>query len=119
MSPIILIVILLICIFFAMTQNEYYTPTSQMAKLCLYCTAWCKYSQMILPEWKKLSDFVKQNNMPIELTMIDCEKDSNICSAEGITGYPTVVLVKKDGKKINYTGERKSEAMIKFIKSSL
>ena len=75
-------------------------------------TGWCHYSKILQPEWRKLEKHYK-NHKKIKIIDIKCEKKRNkeICNKFKIKKYPTLIKV-KDGKVINYNGERK---LSKFI----
>jgi len=72
----------------------------------------CGHCKKMMPEWKKLKS-KKFNNCKI----VDYEKDENPeeMKAHNINGFPTIKLIKKDGKVISYEGDRKSNAFAEFI----
>lgn len=61
----------------------------------LFYTDWCGYSRQFLPEWEKLAStkFTKYVNFE----KFECDQSQNICTANEITGYPTIKFTKSDG----------------------
>jgi thioredoxin-like negative regulator of GroEL len=46
--------------------------------------------------------------------MISCEDQQDKCAAEGVNGYPTVILYVA-GKPIQFNGNRTSDALVAFV----
>jgi thiol-disulfide isomerase/thioredoxin len=84
--------------------------------LYLFYTSWCGASKAFLPEWDKIARL-----KDIKMVAVDCDKDENQCSANNITGYPTIML-KKSGvsQMLRYVdrGPRTAENVIAFIQSN-
>lgn len=80
------------------------TPT-----LKLYYTNWCGWSKKFLPTWDELTKNVKD----VAFEKIDCEKQK----CENVPGFPFIVL-EKNGKKINYNGNRTYDDVLKFLTSN-
>lgn len=96
----------------AHVNKQFVLPQSKH-KLCLYHTNWCGACARFKPTWNQ---FLSQNNGTIQTDSIDCDKDTNACLK--IKGYPTIILHKKDGTNIEFTGNRSVEAINDFIKNN-
>ena len=66
------------------------------ARIYMFYTEWCGFSQKAQPEWAKLEQalsgggyFGKTHVIPIK---VDADKDRKLASLYGINAYPTVVL---------------------------
>lgn len=100
-------------------QTQVNTQNVNDNKLKLFYATWCGYSKQFFPVWEQIKQHVSNNpELQTHCEQYDCDKDNNICSEYGIEGFPTVVLVKKDGSKIMYTGERSVSAVINFVKNN-
>ena len=51
----------------------------------------------------------------------DCDTSKDVCNSNGITGYPSLILFKNDGSKVNYpsTQPRVYELIVNFVKTNL
>lgn len=71
------------------------------ARLTMFYTEWCGFSQKAMPEWAKLEQKLGGDGYfgKTHLTMvkIDAEKDQKTASLYGINAYPTVVLETQEG----------------------
>lgn len=80
----------------------------------LYYANWCGHCVRFKPEWEKLKKMV-ENDPDIVLEDYESEKNSQKIQDEGISGYPTILVVVGD-KKTEYNGPRTAEALLKYIK---
>jgi protein disulfide-isomerase-like protein len=91
---------------------------SEGAKIVLYYVPWCPHCKNVMPEWKKLeakTESEEVNNTTVK--KVDCEQQPEEAQKQKVEGFPTILLF-KDGKVINYDGERTAEALKEFIKNS-
>lgn len=68
---------------------------------------WCGHCKRLAPTWEKLADEVADNE-GVHVAKVDCTTQRDVCSAQGVRGYPTLKLFTggdaSDGKK--YAGSR-------------
>lgn len=86
-------------------------------KIKLHYSPHCGYCTEFLPEWEKFNNYVLDNNLDIHVEKINCDKNMNLC--QGIQGFPTVLLYKRNGdiiKMENYPRTR--EGLLDFIKAN-
>lgn len=90
--------------------------STQKDRLCLYYTNWCGYSKQFLPEWEKLKEKIMSSDLKnkIKLEDYECDQNKQICEQANIKGFPSVVLYKTNGGKVNYNGERTVDALLQF-----
>lgn len=88
------------------------------ARLILYYADYCGHCKNFLPTWKQLKE---GKDLPgIIFDEYDCVAQQNVCSSNGITGYPTMVLSKADGSKIQYPPQPRTYNMVvDFVKKNL
>jgi len=70
----------------------------------------CPHCDDFKPEWDKFVAAVKTQKLPIDTTSVDGSKGNDA----GIKGFPTV-LITKDGNTTTYSGDRTSDALIKYV----
>ena len=123
-----IIIITLICVFllFSFISEETFTNSenknSNLVKVYNFNTSWCGYSVRFQPEWDKFQKEVTSRNDLLNINAYDikCDIDDNkqMCIDYEITGFPSIII-EINGKKINYNGERTSDALIETIKKLL
>lgn len=53
----------------------------------------------------------------IVFAAVDCTRDTNVCSSQGVRGYPTLKYFSYLKVKVDYHGGRKREDFIAFLKN--
>lgn len=77
---------------------------------------WCKKFD---PEWERFVEMVKTEKIDVEVRKINAEEARDEVKKENIQGFPHIHLKTKAGKRMDYEGERKAEALIEFVKQNL
>lgn len=71
-----------------------------------------------MPTWSQLAEkFVGNDN--VKIAKVDCtiQENRDICSEQGINGFPTLVIY-KEGKKISeYIGSRSLNDLFEFVET--
>jgi len=62
----------------------------------------------LAPTWEKLA---KEFQRQVTVAEVNCEDYKSLCSSEGVTGFPMLFFYPVSGKKSEYPGNRKLEAM--------
>ena len=99
------------------------TPASGEVIVALFYAPWCGHCKTFKPIFQdamtklngktaKKSDI---SGKTIRLSMIDCDENPDIGKKYGISGYPTIKILKDDGKTIEYEGDRSLAGMNKFL----
>jgi len=90
-------------------------------KFGVYYAMWCGHSKSFLNEYEKNLKPALANDPKLKDTVIvvlnDCVKNEEVC--QNIPGFPTLILHKPDGKNIEYSGDRSTQDIIKFIKANM
>ena len=128
MNRINIILIICIIIFFIYffivpikSSNKKNNTEIKNNKLVVYYAPWCRYSIEFLEEWNKnLLPAVKNAsdiNTKVIFEAINCDENKEICNK--IEGYPTIILYTSDGNVNEYTGERTTEEILKYVRGYL
>lgn len=92
------------------------------ARLTMFYTEWCGFSQKAMPEWAKLEQKLGGDGYfgKTHLTMVkvDAEKDPKTASLYGINAYPTVVLETREGS-YDYDKRVTADGLLAFLRSHL
>merc|ERR1711881_463484 len=70
---------------------------------------WCGHCKRLAPTWEELAGKFAEN-AGVKIAKVDCTEGNNknreICTAQGVNGFPTLNIY-KDGEKVDeYNGKR-------------
>ena len=75
----------------------------------------CPHCVKLMPEWKK---FVGMNNTSILPRAVEKDEDRSIVKKYNVTGFPTILLLDKNGIKLEtYEGPRTAEGLLNFLRT--
>merc|ERR1712059_60618 len=83
---------------------------------------WCGHCKRLAPTWEELAKKYEGNDK-VTVGHVDCTADDNVnrelCSANGVNGFPTLNIY-KDGVKVEeYSGKRDLTELAAFIEKHL
>jgi thiol-disulfide isomerase/thioredoxin len=92
------------------------------ARLTLFYTEWCGFSQKAMPEWAKLEKKLEGDGYfgktHLNLVKVDADRDKKTATLYGITAYPTVVLETQEGS-FDFDKRVTAENLLTFLRSHL
>lgn len=68
----------------------------------------CGHCKKLAPTWQNLA---KELQRSVTVAEVNCEDYKSLCSSEGVTGFPMLFFYPASGKKTEYSGSRKLEAL--------
>ena len=72
----------------------------------------CGHCDKLMPKWKQ---FVAQNKSGIKTRAVEMSKDKSLVKKYKIQGYPTILLLGKNGKKLDtYDGPRTVDGLLDY-----
>jgi thiol-disulfide isomerase/thioredoxin len=92
------------------------------ARLTMFYTEWCGFSQKAMPEWAKLEQKLGGDGYfgktHLNMIKVDADKDKKTATLYGIDAYPTVVLETQEG---SYTFDKRVTAdnLLAFLRGHL
>lgn len=112
---VLLLVITTFIIYYRLEKFDNKKP----AKVILFYTEWCKYSQKMLPVWEDVIKGIKNSNSyNLTFEKYDCDKNQEKCKEFEIDYLPTIYFV--NGKeKTKYTDEIDSGQLGLFLMNQL
>lgn len=87
----------------------------------MYYADWCPHCKPLKPifkEWSK-DGSVQVNGKTVFLEMVEADADAEKVSKAGVKGFPTFILHKANGSKMEFDGERTKDGWEAFLKSNL
>ena len=103
--------------------DENISKSIENVELIIFHTTWCPHSKTALKTWKKIKE--NRNNSIVNkyrvlFKEVDCDKDEEIADAYNIEGYPTIKLIKNNGKEIiEFDAKLTEETCDEFLNSTL
>jgi len=89
----------------------------------MFFAPWCGHCKRLAPTWEQLAvKYNKAEEREVLIAKVDCTVTPALCSAQDVTGYPTLKFFKSGFEKedgVKYRGNRDQAALEKFIKEKL
>ena len=76
----------------------------------------CGHCKKLAPTWVKLA---KELQHTASIAEVNCEDHKSLCSTEGVTGFPMLYFYPSSGKKTEYTGNRRLEALRGWVERAM
>merc|ERR1719458_2406777 len=84
---------------------------------------WCGHCKRLAPTWEELAaKHNKDVDSEVTIAKVDCTVATALCSAQDVTGYPTLKFFKNGAEKddgVKYRGQRDLASLEKFINEKL
>uniref|UniRef100_A0A1A9ZP08 Thioredoxin domain-containing protein n=1 Tax=Glossina pallidipes TaxID=7398 RepID=A0A1A9ZP08_GLOPL len=84
--------------------------------LVMFYAPWCGHCKNTRPEFNAAANAMREESR-IVFAAVDCTRDTNVCSNQGVRGYPTLKYFSYLKVKLDYHGGRKREDFIAFLKN--
>jgi len=96
-----------------LTEDNFESSIRSNLTFIKFYVPWCGHCTRLKPVWEDLAYKAEGGNFKI--AEVDCSKNGKVCDAQGLDGYPSLILF-KDGKKVGeYSGKRTSSEMLAFV----
>jgi thioredoxin-like negative regulator of GroEL len=113
------------------SMEESFQNNKEEPRIVLYYVPWCPHCKNVMPEWNKLEKEMstekqeenetktetKTETEKVKVEKVNCEEKPEEAQKQNVEGFPTIILF-KDGKVLNYEGERTMESLKEFIESN-
>ncbi|GLT49837.1 hypothetical protein SLA2020_233670 [Shorea laevis] len=80
---------------------------------------WCGHCKKLAPEYEKAASKLSSHDPPIVLAKVDANEEANkdIANQYEVKGYPTVKILRNEGKVIQeYKGPRDADGIVDYLK---
>ncbi|CAE6391495.1 unnamed protein product [Rhizoctonia solani] len=96
-------------------NNDSFKTTVDGEELILveFFAPWCGHCKALAPQYEEAATTLKAAG--IKLAKVDCTENSDLCQANGVGGYPTLKVF-RHGKDKEYSGPRKADGIVSYMK---
>ncbi|KAI8088079.1 thioredoxin-like protein [Gilbertella persicaria] len=85
--------------------------------LIKFFAPWCDHCKALKPEYEQSATLLEAEGMMV--AEVDCTSNSDICEKYKIQGYPTLQIFRKGQPSDIYSGERKADSIVNYMKKHL
>lgn len=84
--------------------------------LAEFFAPWCGHCKTLAPHYVEAAKILHEE-FEIPIAQIDCTENQDLCMEQGIKGYPSLKVFKKNGEVVTeYQGQRTKDAIVQFMK---
>jgi len=89
--------------------------------IIMYGANWCKYTQKLTPKWLGLQTRIRAENLSkdINIAKVECTKDMDFCTSQGIDGFPTIYVYENGKKYEEYLGNHEVNEMFTYVQEQV
>eukprot|EP00088_Acartia_fossae_P068785 TRINITY_DN879_c1_g1_i10.p1 TRINITY_DN879_c1_g1~~TRINITY_DN879_c1_g1_i10.p1 ORF type:complete len:406 (-),score=166.65 TRINITY_DN879_c1_g1_i10:400-1617(-) len=107
----------------SLTEDNFKDEVSAGPHFVMFFAPWCGHCKRLAPTWDTLAEkYNKDADQEVKIGKVDCTQQTALCSAQDVTGYPTLKFFKSGAEKedgVKYRGNRDQAALEKFIRESM
>ncbi|GAA6036211.1 hypothetical protein JCM8097_006838 [Rhodosporidiobolus ruineniae] len=96
-----------------LTQSSFGDFAASDLSLIEFFAPWCGHCKALAPHYEEAATILKKDKIPI--AKVDCTVETELCSSQGVNGYPTLKVFRK-GVPADYTGTRKTDGIVSYMK---
>jgi len=97
-----------------LTERNFDSTIKSNVAFVKFFVPWCGHCARLAPLWESLAE--KAESQKVKIAEVDCSKQGKLCDAQGLNGYPSMVLYKGGRKVEEYSGKRTVNDMLEFVK---
>jgi len=97
-----------------LTERNFDSMIKSNVAFVKFFVPWCGHCARLAPLWESLAEKAESAN--VKIAEVDCSKQGKLCDAQGLNGYPSMVLYKGGRKVEEYSGKRTVNDMLEYVK---
>ena len=104
-----------------LTEDNFVSKVSASPHFVMFFAPWCGHCKRLAPTWEELAG-KRNTEKEVTIAKVDCTEQTALCSAQDVTGYPTLKFFKSGAEKedgVKYRGGRDLDSLQKFINEKL
>jgi len=107
----------------SLTEDNFVSQVSASPHFVMFFAPWCGHCKRLAPAWEELAGKMNKDvEKEVTIGKVDCTEQTALCSAQDVTGYPTLKFFKSGAEKgdgVKYRGNRDLASLEKFINEKL
>merc|ERR1719211_609464 len=107
----------------SLDEKNFVSQVGSSPHFVMFFAPWCGHCKRLAPVWEELAGkHNKDVESEVTIAKVDCTVATALCSAQDVTGYPTLKFFKNGAEKddgVKYRGNRDAAALEKFINEKL
>ncbi|GAA5863327.1 hypothetical protein JCM8547_006948 [Rhodosporidiobolus lusitaniae] len=96
-----------------LSQSTFPDFAAQDLSLVEFFAPWCGHCKALAPHYEEAATILKKDK--IQIAKVDCTVETELCSSQGVNGYPTLKVFRK-GIPADYSGTRKTDGIVSYMK---
>jgi len=106
-----------------LNNDNFVSQVSGSPHFVMFFAPWCGHCKRLAPAWEELAAKMNKDvEKEVTIAKVDCTEATALCSAQDVTGYPTLKFFKNGAEKddgVKYRGQRDLASLEKFINEKL
>jgi len=107
----------------SLDEKNFVSQVGSSPHFVMFFAPWCGHCKRLAPTWEELAaKYNKDVESEVTIAKVDCTVATALCSAQDVTGYPTLKFFKSGAEKddgVKYRGQRDAASLTKFIAEKL
>jgi len=100
-----------------LVKDTFDTEVAKKPHYIMFFAPWCGHCKKLAPTWQELAEkYNKADDQEVVVAKVDCTIETALCSAQDVTGYPTLKFFKSGAdSSVKHRGGRDIDSLVAFI----